>query len=57
MTSEDAILLACHIRKFMKKENQTPIMEGLVLMYEMYAQAKGELDDRISAENHGDNRP
>jgi hypothetical protein len=57
MTSEDAILLACHIRKFMKKENQTPIMEGLVLMYEMYVQAKGELDDRISAENHGDNRP
>jgi hypothetical protein len=41
----------------MKKENQTPIMEGLVLMYEMYAQAKGELDDRISAENNGDNRP
>ena len=57
MTGEDAILLACHIRKFMQQDQRTPIMQGLVIMYEMYAQAKGELDDRISAENHGDNRP
>jgi hypothetical protein len=57
MTKEDAILLATHISKFMQKDQRTPIMQGLVIMYEMYVQAKGELDDRISAENNGDYRP
>jgi len=56
MTKEDAILLATHISKFMQKDQRTPIMQGLVIMYEMYVQAKGELDDRISSENHGDTR-
>jgi hypothetical protein len=56
MTSEDAILLAAHIRKIMPQDQRTPIMQGLVIMYEMYVQAKGELDDRISSKNNGNDR-
>jgi hypothetical protein len=54
MTKEDAILLAMHIAKFMKKQDQTPIMQALVIMYDCYLQERVKNDNGSTTENNGD---
>jgi hypothetical protein len=54
MTKEDAILLASHIKKIMKKSDQTPIMEGLVIMYDCYLEERVKNDNGSTTENNGD---